>query len=268
MNRVLFESKQTIITLVGTDPRAVHLRTVLRVQPGDAVRVGVINGPTGTAVVQSTDSQTITLRAQWDETVPQWLPLTLLIGHPRPPVLRRILVDAASIGVCAVHVFHATLGERSYFQSSLWQELPEVLREGAMQGGNTAVPEVFAHRTLDNALSQIAKHSLRYFGACAADVVGPPPPVVLTAALQDAIASDAPVALAIGSDRGWVAAECEVLLKAGFKPLTLGPAALRTEAAAVTLSVALWAAIRQRPAFAIATTEDSVYTGSIQGDRL
>jgi RsmE family RNA methyltransferase len=45
----------------------------------------------------------------------------------------------------------------------------------------------------------------------------------------------APVTLAIGPEGGWIEAEVQSLIRAGLKPLDLGPRILRTETALAAL---------------------------------
>ena len=82
--------------------------------------------------------------------------LTLLVGLPRPHTAKRILFDAASLGVARLF-FEAERGEPSYAQSSLWttDAWPERLRLGVEQGFGTHVPEVCMYPDLQSALSAL-----------------------------------------------------------------------------------------------------------------
>lgn len=246
-----------------TDARARHIRNVLRARVGDELRVGLVDGPRGTATVLSVTESRVTLAVHLDPyDRPMPLPLHLVLGHPRPPVLRRVLVDLASLNVATVHVFHPVLGEQSYFQSSVWRELRSVLIEGASQGGHTRVPTVQPCRDLTDALDRVLATvgpCTAYFGdapaaegptrsavRCEPFASAPTDQPVCT--LHDALNAEVDrhraegrraTVLAVAADRGWSDAERVMLRSRGFTALTAGTTILRTEAAAVALAVAL-----------------------------
>ncbi|MCK4960226.1 MAG: hypothetical protein KAT00_12520, partial [Planctomycetes bacterium] len=48
-----------------SDHRAAHIRTIIKSIPGDTLNVGLLNGPTGTAVVESIDDDRVILTCTW-----------------------------------------------------------------------------------------------------------------------------------------------------------------------------------------------------------
>jgi RsmE family RNA methyltransferase len=161
-------------------------------------------------------------------------PLELLLGHPRPIVLKRMLRDLATIGLKRIIVAPTDLGEKSYYSSNMWQRAESLMIEGASQGGTTLLPELVRAQSLEAAIDRLA-------AASTARLVLHPPAGQRRVVLQDALAERAvaPLSIAIGSERGWSERELQLLDASGFDRVALGARVLRTETAA---TVAVWAA--------------------------
>src|SRR3569832_404858 len=81
-----------------SDGRAMHLLKVLKVAPGDQVRVGLLDGPRGVGTVAALSEETVALRCLFEEESPPRPPVDLLLALPRPKVMRRIWAQAAALG--------------------------------------------------------------------------------------------------------------------------------------------------------------------------
>ncbi|ADE54848.1 RsmE family RNA methyltransferase [Coraliomargarita akajimensis] len=225
MNLMLFEVPFEQMTLAGDDPRAEHLRKVLRVRVGALVFVGFIGAERARAeVVSLGDDGSIELKIIAREPAPTPLPIDLLIGLPRPHTAKRILFEAASLGVNRLMFFEAERGEPSYARSRLWQtnEWRERLRLGAEQSFGTHVPDVLMLPDLQTALNELYSAPLRValdnYEAQGA----------LTGELARAEDS---AALALGPERGWSSNERDALRKNGWTLAHLGPHVMRAETA-------------------------------------
>lgn len=243
MNIVLFHPHEIDSPLPLADPRVQHLQKVLRKGPGDSFVAGMVNGPAGEARILSLSAEE-GLRLQFTATsdgMPLH-PVGLVIGFPRPIQLKRLLRDVASLGVQAVHLCGTELGEKSYLKSTLSQEseLAAMLQDGSIQARSTHVPAVFVHRDVaacldalgeDGAMGE-ADTSIRV----ALDNVAP------TCSLNSFLSGcggglelrGRGVVAAIGSERGWTAAERDLFRGAGFTLCSMGQRVLRTETAATT----------------------------------
>ncbi|AFG38089.1 16S rRNA (uracil(1498)-N(3))-methyltransferase [Spirochaeta africana] len=244
MNRALFlpeEIQDGVVRLPRSDRRAEHIRSVLRAAVGDRVQVGMVNGQRGEAEVGAVDRSGVVLRRLLLPQPPDVLyPITLQLGHPRPIVLRRILKDAATAGFCRIDIIRSQLGERSYMESSLWQDerqLQELLVLGAEQAGGSRIPELRRFWSLDRCLQKggYPDTALRFLLH-----PGVPGSLDLSAACTPASASGSKpgsstdcreVLVAIGSERGWSEGEVQQFLHAGYRPVGLGDRILRTETA-------------------------------------
>lgn len=229
MNLVLLRDEQEAHSLPGDDPRVAHIRTILRMGVGDRFYVGLPNGPRGLATITGDNGAGgLTLHTVWEREVQPPQPLTLVIGLPRPQTARKVLHDVASMGIRAVHFFQAEKGEPSYAGSSLWKadEWRHRLEEGAAQGFTTTLPVVSHAASLRACIEKLDTP-----GPCLAldiyEAGGP-----LAAALAGSSPDGGDSMLAIGPERGWSAAERDVL-RERFTLVHLGERVLRTEVAVV-----------------------------------
>ncbi len=172
--------------------------------------------------------------------------VTLLLGHPRPPVFSRLLRDCASWGLKRVLVADTELSEKSYSRSRAWDPsaVRDALHLGLQQGGLVDPPEVAHHQTIGAALRDglgaAGETDLRLVllepaalpSAMRSGAQGTPGGRALeagTSVVPDA--TSGPLALAVGPERGFTEAEVTLLLNAGFQPRSLGSTVLRTEVA-------------------------------------
>lgn len=227
MNLILFEPTETVSPLPRRDPRATHLLEVLRRRVGDTFDAGLVNGPRGKGTLTAVDDVAITLAFAWNPAAPPSPdPITVILGLPRPQTARAILRDATALGVAALHFVTTEKGEPNYGQSTLWTsgEWRRHLIDGAQQAFDTHIPAVTHGRPLAAALASLEKNSTRL----ALDNYESP-----TALSQCHVIRDIPLALALGSERGWSAAERELLRASGFAFAHLGSRVLRVETATV-----------------------------------
>ena len=210
-----------------------HIHKVLRASAGDRLRAGEIGGAIGSAVIVADSSDGIDLEFHRERDPEPLAPVELLLGHPRPIVLKRMLRDLSALGLARIIVVPTELGEKSYYGSNLWNEVRAPLVEGASQGGSTLIPELVRARSLAEGVTAIE--------------APPPRRLVLHTGIADEPVlgrvgepGDASACVAVGSERGWTPGEIELLREAGFRTASLGTRTLRTETAAL---IAVWAAI-------------------------
>lgn len=240
MNLILLDRCEASCWLSGADQRTRHIRTVLRSSVGDTLKVGVVDGPVGEAVVTAVDKTGVSLSVQWDsEGPPASLPsVTLLLGHPRPPVLKRLWRDLASIGIEEIRVYAGDLGERSYLTSSAWNDPCRWLSDGLSQGGHTRMPRLHRYATLTQAVNDA--QPLRFFGALHGSTA------LSLREMTEMIPGAGAVQLCVGPERGLTAREDRFLREHRFLPVQLGPGIMRTEVAALAMAVAAVSALSER----------------------
>lgn len=225
-----------------SDARAGHLLEVLRVVPDQTVRVGVVDGGTGTGRVLATASGRVTLECTID-TAPLRPTVDLLLAVPRPKVLRRLWAQLAALGVGRIILTNAARVERNYFDTHLLQTAGyrPLLLEGLQQARDTQVPAVSVHRQfrilVEDHLDALAGPSLRLVTdpSAAAPIAG-----VVTRRQPER------VLLAIGPEGGWNGFELDLLGAHGFHAVGLGPRTLRSDTACIALLALAHEALRGR----------------------
>lgn len=222
MNRILFEARKARYHLAPGDPRLEHARGVLRVTPGDVIDIGVVNGPAGRGTVTAVSPAEVAIEASWRETPPPLPDIHLLVGMPRPQTARKILFEATTLGVRAIHFFFSRKSDPAYARSSLWSsgEWRAHLIRGAEQAFDTRVPRVSHGASLAHVIAETPTGARRialdvYEGAASLAEAKPIPPLVL----------------AIGPERGWSGDERKTLRSNGFQLVHLGHRVLRVETA-------------------------------------
>ena len=225
MNLILFDEPFDEVCLKPDDPRGAHIRKVLRAEVGTKLFVGFVNGARARAeVVALADDGRVELRVTATEAAPPPLPIHLLIGLPRPHTARRILFEAASMGVHSLHFFESERGEPSYANSRLWRtdEWRDRLRLGAEQSFGTHLPDVTIAPDLQTAITQLSPADVS-IALDNYEAGGPLGEVIPDGAGQ--------ILLALGSERGWSADERDTFRKNGWKLAHMGPFVMRLETA-------------------------------------
>ena len=224
MNLILFEESELARPLPQGDERARHILEILRCQEGDEFDVGLVDGPRGKAVLQQVATGGLVLEFRWTEEQAPLDPIILIAGLSRPQTNRKILQEAAAIGVQRMLFVHTERAEASYASSRLWTtgEYRRHLLAGVAQAFSTRVPGVVYGLSLQEALGEVGELRAKY----ALDNYEYTIPL---GRMRPAAA----VVLAVGSERGWTAAERDVLRRDGFVLAGLGRRVLRTETAAI-----------------------------------
>lgn len=223
-----------------TGARAEHIRTTLKSSPGHALRVGLVDGPSGTATIAAVSADAVELVCDLSDPAPDRPAVDLLLALPRPKVLRRLWAQLAALGVGRVLLTNAERVERDYFDAHVLQ--PETYRplllEGLQQARDTRVPLVTIHKRfkvlVEDDLDAMCPQSCRFVahpGGAAVSGVSPIAP------------RGSRVLLALGPEGGWNAFELELLESRGFSRVSLGPRTLRTDTACVALLTLVHAAI-------------------------
>lgn len=227
MNLILFSAEETALPLPRQDPRAIHLLEVLKRKPGDSFDAGLIDGPRGKGKVLEIGPSNLTLSFFWGEPPPALFPLRLIVGLPRPQTARKVLLEATSLGVAALHFVATERGEPGYAQSTLWSsgEWRRLLIAGAEQAFCTRLPKVTWTVPLETCLWENPEET-----RLALDNYEAP------TRLSEAKILAPSVCLALGSERGWTGRERELLRDRGFRFHNLGVRVLRTETAVTAAS--------------------------------
>lgn len=159
MNLILFDKEELNRELAYSDPRAVHMGRILKLDEGDEFLAGVIGGPKGRGRLLSRESRGWRIGFTPLGESPPLHPLTLVLGCPRPPTARRILKDMCSMGIKEIRVCSTDLNEDSYLGAKFWREglWKAALRDGAMQSAATLLSGVKTAPTLQGVLDDLPR---------------------------------------------------------------------------------------------------------------
>lgn len=220
--------------LTPDDPRARHLRETVGLTVGGTFHVGIENGLRGIATIAALAPK-LAFSVAWEKSPQARLPLTVLVGLPRPQTAKKILHDLASLGTARIVFFESAKGDPGYLTSSLWKdgEWREHVLKGTEQACSTLVPEVTRVGSLAAALTYVDVAAWKL----ALD------PYEATGAPEIAAPAKAAV-LAIGPERGFADEERAALRRAGFAFAHLGDRILRVEAAALVGGALMLAQLR------------------------
>ena len=223
------------------DVHARHAIDVLKVVPGQTVRIGLLNGPFGVGTVTAVNSHAVSLDCVFEAKAPEKPRLDLLLALPRPKVLRRLWAQLAALGVGRIAVTNAERVERNYFDTHVLAEefYRPLLIEGLQQARDTCLPQVSVHRQfrvlIEDDLSTIFPDGRR--------IVAHPGSGRLHQALAG-IRSDERILLAVGPEGGWNAFELKLLAAHGFQAFDMGGRTLRTDTACIALMALVQDAMR------------------------
>lgn len=218
--------------------RARHLVSVLRVRPGSIVRIGELNGPTGTADVLSVEPGAVVVRCVLDSGPPEIPRVNLLLALPRPKVMKRLWAPLAAMGVGRIVITNAARVERNYFDTHVLGSdfFCERMCEGLEQAGDTRLPEVRVRLRLkplveDELESERSEGEARFM----ADLMDAPGWSRVWS--EHGCRANGAVWLAVGPEGGWVDFERDLLRAHGFVPYSMGPRILRSDTACLAALV-------------------------------
>ncbi len=217
------------------DPRRLrHLREVHRVQPGDALTLGVIDGRIGRGRLCHLDSKAACFSVDaLDRSPPAPLPVHLVLALPRPRMLARSLEHVTALGVKRVTLLHTRRVEKSYWQSPELADarIREHLILGLEQARDTRLPTV----ALETRFKPFVEDRLPALLQGRRGLLAHPG---MPAPCPRGIAEES--LLVIGPEGGFIPYEVDRLLAAGCEGIHLGERILRVETAVTALLARLF----------------------------
>jgi len=211
--------------------RAEHICFVLKAEPGQTLRIGLLNGPFGCGTVEAISPDTVTLACEWEAETPPLPAIDLLLAMPRPKVLKRLWAQFAALGVGRIFITNAEKVERYYFDTHILE--PDFynarLIEGLQQARDTHLPEVRIVKELkpfiEDELAALYPETLCLLADPSSEERS-----------SDAVSDFAGrVLLAIGPEGGWTLYELEMFKAHGFEVFGMGSRILRTDTVCVAL---------------------------------
>jgi RsmE family RNA methyltransferase len=234
VNLVLITAAEAESGFSPDDTRARHLRDTVGLAVGGSFHVGIEGGLRGIATIVAVAPR-LTFTVAWEKSTQARLPLTVLVGLPRPQTAKKVLHDLASLGAARIIFFASEKGDPGYLTSSLWKdgEWREHVLKGTEQACSTLVPEVTRVASLAEAVALVDATAWK-LALDPYEATGAPE---LHAPAKGAV-------LAIGPERGFAESERVTLRQAGFTFAHLGDRILRVEAAALVGGALMLAQLR------------------------
>lgn len=205
-----------------------HIHNTLNVEEGSKLTVGLLNHKIGRASLIELNENNAKLEIEWTSNPPAALPLTLIIGLPRPKMLKRIIQTATTMGVKEIYFIHSWKVEKSFWQTP-WltkEKLIENCILGLEQAKDTVMPNIHIRKRfkpfVEDELAAISEGSLKILAhpiseeACPADIKNQ-------------------TTLIIGPEGGFTPYEVGKLEDIGFTSVHLGARILRVETAVPVL---------------------------------
>ena len=199
-----------------------HILHVLRVSRGSTVLLfngqGLVHK--ATLVEATTISATFTI-GERVESIEGDMALHLLLGLPKAQSADRAMRMAAETGATHIHPFLAERSTKMNDRADRWER---ICSSAAQQCGRPRPPKISPLSTLASILAALPAELDRY---------------IATPGLRENIQASQHLAILIGPEGGLSDKENLQAMEHGFRPISLGPWALRTETAvAVGLGLA------------------------------
>jgi 16S rRNA (uracil1498-N3)-methyltransferase len=217
-----------IIEIIGEEHR--HL-AVARAEPEEKIEVFDGNGIVWTCSVVSVGKRATMVQVESVRTVP--LPgMQLILGQAliRNAAFELALEKAVEVGVTRIIPFFATRSNVASSRSDRWRR---VVIEAAKQSKRFHLPLVDDSVTFDRLLTVPAASKI---------VLSERAGRSLKLCLREA-----PILYVVGPEGGWTDSELDLMNRAGFCEVSLGPGILRSETAAIVggaLILHEWAAMK------------------------
>jgi len=232
MNLLLFEQHELDVDRLHlSGQRAKHIHTVLKLNIGNTLRIGMVNGKTGRGKIISMDDNAVELEVQLDCAPSPPPEVELILALPRPIMLQRILKQATVMGVRRFHLIRSAKVEKSFFQTPVLEpeKIKELFLEGLTQAVDTCLPEVLIHRRFKPFVQDVVP-TLTGYGLLAHPG--------FSAGLPDTYPNSGEkkrILLAVGPEGGWNGFEVDNFLAQGFSAFSMGERILHVDTAVIAL---------------------------------
>ena len=225
-----------VATITGSEHH--HLRNVLRITPGETVRIVDGQGNVYTAEVLETDTNRSSSEVRFlsHEFHASVLPsLTLFQGLPKNDKMELILQKTTEIGVTQIVPLHTAYALQKPSQNR-YERWHRVVISATKQCQRAWLPELCSPQTFEASLVQ-----LQTFSLCL--LFNPDPEQGsrtqhIREVLREASQATA-IALFVGPEGGFSNQETTAAIESGCVPVTLGTNILRTETAAIVAVAAI-----------------------------
>lgn len=223
-------SEQAAIT--GSDVN--HIRNVLRMKPGETVRVSDGRGSCYDGVIEALQTDEIIVRLSGEKIESTELPVETVLfqGLPKSDKMELIIQKNTELGVSAIVPVATSRAvvkldeKKADNKVKRWNSIAE---SAAKQSKRTLIPEVRSVMSFKQALAEASAFDIKLMPYENAEGMA------FTRKCIGEIKTGAKVAIFIGPEGGFSEEEVAAASAAGFVPITLGRRILRTETAGMSV---------------------------------
>ena len=225
---------------IGSDRAAItgsdvnHIRNVLRMNPGETVRVSDGRGSCYDGVIEALQTDEIIVRLSGEKIESTELPVETVLfqGLPKSDKMELIIQKNTELGVSAIVPVATSRAvvkldeKKADNKVKRWNSIAE---SAAKQSKRTLIPEVRSVMSFKQALAEASAFDIKLMPYENAEGMA------FTRKCIGEIKTGAKVAIFIGPEGGFSEEEVAAASAAGFVPITLGRRILRTETAGMSV---------------------------------
>ena len=214
--------KENVVEINGS--RAQHIHSHLKSNVGDCLRVGLFGGRKGVGTIELINASVVRLKVDLTTSPLSRHPFDIILGLPRPKMLRRIFRTCAEYGVKNIHLINSARVEKSYWQSPLLnpQKIQEALLPGLERSRDTIAPQVQLHKRF----RPFVEDSLALFCAGRHCLIAD-----AEASVPLSEYASSPAMVMIGPEGGFVPFELQLVQSVLARPVHLGQRILSVDTA-------------------------------------
>ncbi|SMF36133.1 RNA methyltransferase, RsmE family [Alteromonadaceae bacterium Bs31] len=211
-----------------------HIEKVLKLSSGDWLRVGLVDGNMGRAMVKLEGNSAIVEIEHLQTPPPPQLPLTLILALPRPQMIKRILQTVACMGVEHLCLIQSSRVEKSFWQSPALTDsaVEQQLLLGLEQGVATQLPKISKFQRfrpfVEDCLNEIIKGKKSFIAH-----PGELPPCPSLETTQKGV-------MVIGPEGGFLEKEVSAFQGQGAEVVQMGSRILKVETAVTAMITKLY----------------------------
>ena len=223
-------SEQAIIT----GPDVNHIRNVLRMKPGEAVRISDGSGSCYDGIIDTLQNDEIVVRLSGEKIESTELPVETVLfqGLPKSDKMELIIQKNTELGISAIVPVSTSRAvvkldeKKADSKVKRWNGIAEA---AAKQSKRTLIPQIRPVMSFKQALTEASAFDIKLMPYENAEGMA------FTRKCISEIKPGARVAIFIGPEGGFSEEEVEAASEAGFVPITLGRRILRTETAGMSV---------------------------------
>lgn len=213
-----------------SDRRARHIVNMLGGKPGQSLKIGVLDGSTGTGIIEEMTTTCVRLNCTFNGAPQPAAAIDLILAIPRPLVMKRLLAPLASLGINRLFLTNANKVQSDYFGTH-WlspEHFEPLLIEGLEQAGTTHLPRV----TIIRRLKPFIEDRMDELFPSGPRLLAHPSP---ERDIRVIPRGPVPLVVAFGPEGGWTPYETEMFDRNGFRRMSLGSRTLRTDIACIAM---------------------------------